>query len=67
VVDFDVVGLWRGTITENGAGALNLHVQSQNDWLVSAAPAGIVPFRGTPPLDRTLAEVSEISSAHPGR
>jgi len=24
---------------ESGAGALNLHVQSENDWLVSAAPA----------------------------
>ena len=33
------MGLWRGTINETGAGALNLHVQSQNDWLVSAAPA----------------------------
>jgi len=39
LVDFDAVGLWRGTINESGAGALNLHVQSENDWLVSAAPA----------------------------
>jgi len=39
LVDFDAVGLWRGAINENGAGALNLQVQSQNDWLASAAPA----------------------------
>ncbi|MGY3620258.1 autotransporter outer membrane beta-barrel domain-containing protein [Bradyrhizobium sp. USDA 10063] len=39
LVDFDAVGLWRGAINESGAGALNLHVQSQNDWLASAAPA----------------------------
>jgi outer membrane autotransporter protein len=39
MVDFDAVGLWRGAIDESGAGALNLHVQSGNDWVASAAPA----------------------------
>ncbi len=39
LVDFDAVGLWRGTINESGAGALNLHVPSENNWLASAAPA----------------------------
>lgn len=39
LVDFDAVGLWRGAIDESGAGTLNLHVQSQNDWVTSAAPA----------------------------
>jgi uncharacterized protein with beta-barrel porin domain len=38
LVDFDAVSLWRGAINESGAGALNLHVQGQNDWLASAAP-----------------------------
>ena len=38
LVDFDAIGLWRGAITESGAGALNLNVRSQNDWLASAAP-----------------------------
>jgi uncharacterized protein with beta-barrel porin domain len=39
MVDFDTVGLWRGAIDESGAGALDLHVQNENDWLASAAPA----------------------------
>lgn len=39
LVDFDAVGLWRGAIDESGAGALNLHVRSQNDWVMSAAPS----------------------------
>ena len=39
MVDFDAVGLWRGAIDESGAGALNLHVQNENNWLASAAPA----------------------------
>ncbi|AXK82305.1 autotransporter domain-containing protein [Pseudolabrys taiwanensis] len=38
-IDFDAVGLWRGGINESGAGALNLNVRSQNDWVLSAAPA----------------------------
>jgi len=39
LVDFDMTGLWRGAIDESGAGVLNLHVQSRNDWVASAAPA----------------------------
>jgi outer membrane autotransporter protein len=39
LVDFDAVGLRRGAINERGAGALNLHVQGQTDWVASAAPA----------------------------
>ena len=39
LVDFDGIGLWRGAINESGAGALDLNVRSQNDWLASAAPA----------------------------
>jgi uncharacterized protein with beta-barrel porin domain len=39
MVDFDAMGLWRGAIDESGAGALNLHVQNENNWLASAAPA----------------------------
>jgi len=39
LVNFDAIGLWRGAINESGAGALDLNVRSQNDWLVSAAPA----------------------------
>lgn len=44
IVDFDVVGLWRGAVNETGAGALSLNIQSQNDWLASVAPA--VEFGG---------------------
>jgi outer membrane autotransporter protein len=39
LVDFDAIGLWRGAINENGAGALNLQVQSETEWLASVAPA----------------------------
>lgn len=39
LVDFDGIGLWRGAINETGAGPLDLRVQSQNDWVASAAPA----------------------------
>lgn len=36
---FAIGALWRDAINESGAGALNLHVQSQTDWVASAAPA----------------------------
>jgi outer membrane autotransporter protein len=39
MVDFDLVGLWRGAIDETGADALNLHIEDETDWIASAAPA----------------------------
>jgi outer membrane autotransporter protein len=39
MVDFDLVGLWRHAIDASGAGALDLHVHGENDWVASAAPA----------------------------
>lgn len=39
LVDFDAVGILRGSILENGAGPVGLHVHGQTDTLFSVAPA----------------------------
>ena len=39
LVDVDAVGILRGSVLENGAGPVGLHVHRQTDALFSAAPA----------------------------